>query len=164
MTRYERCGALPGRPQQNRRLHDLSRGLRATARAWWAEPILDLSECPRASLTCQAIVNFRSGAAVALREPGRYGREAEREFMAETGTTDFGAKRRKASLQNLRPAQCSSLLSSRSLLSNLRRTTSAILWRHKNGAKWRSLPSELGPWWMAAQTLIRWARLGGSAC
>jgi transposase len=45
-------------------------------------------------------------------------------------------------------------------LSNLRLTMSAILWRHENGAKWRSLPSELGPWWMAAQTFIRWARLG----
>jgi transposase len=43
---------------------------------------------------------------------------------------------------------------------NLRRTISAILWRHENGAKWRSLPTELGPWWMAAQTFIRWARLG----
>jgi transposase len=44
--------------------------------------------------------------------------------------------------------------------SNLRRTISAILWRHENGAKWRSLPEELGPWWMAAQTFIRWSRLG----
>jgi transposase len=44
--------------------------------------------------------------------------------------------------------------------SNLRRTISAILWRHENGAKWRSLPTDLGPWWMAAQTFIRWARLG----
>ena len=44
--------------------------------------------------------------------------------------------------------------------SNLRRTLSAILWRHENGAKWRSLPADLGPWWMAAQTFIRWARLG----
>jgi transposase len=45
-------------------------------------------------------------------------------------------------------------------LSHLRRTMSAILWRHENGAKWRALPAELGPWWMAAQTFIRWARLG----
>src|ERR671910_3673426 len=45
-------------------------------------------------------------------------------------------------------------------LSNLRRTISAIVWRHENGAKWRSLPSELGPWWMAAQTFLRWAKLG----
>ena len=44
--------------------------------------------------------------------------------------------------------------------SDLRRTMSAILWRHENGAKWRALPAELGPWWMAAQTFIRWARLG----
>jgi transposase len=44
--------------------------------------------------------------------------------------------------------------------SNIRRTVSAILWRHANGAKWRAIPAELGPWWMAAQTFIRWARLG----
>ena len=44
--------------------------------------------------------------------------------------------------------------------SHLRRTVSAILWRHANGAKRRSLPAELGPWWMAAQTFIRWSRLG----
>src|SRR5215208_224075 len=43
---------------------------------------------------------------------------------------------------------------------DLRRTMSTILWRHQNGAKGRSVPSELGPWWMAAQTFIRWARLG----
>lgn len=38
---------------------------------------------------------------------------------------------------------------------NLRRTLSAILWRHENGAKWRAIPEEFGPWWMAAQTFIR---------
>src|SRR3954453_14617870 len=43
---------------------------------------------------------------------------------------------------------------------NLRRTIGAILWRHENGAKWRAVPSEPGPWWMAAQTFIRWSRLG----
>jgi transposase len=37
---------------------------------------------------------------------------------------------------------------------------SAIFWRHQNGAKWRSLPEAFGPWWMAAQTFIRWSRLG----
>jgi transposase len=42
---------------------------------------------------------------------------------------------------------------------NLRRTIEAIVWRHQNGAKWRSIPTELGPWWKAAQTFIRWARL-----
>jgi transposase len=43
---------------------------------------------------------------------------------------------------------------------DLRRTIEAILWRHQSGAKWRSIPAELGPWWMAAQTFIRWAKLG----
>lgn len=45
-------------------------------------------------------------------------------------------------------------------LSHPRRTISAILGRHANEAKRRSLPSELGSWWMAAQTFIRWSRLG----
>src|SRR5829696_7567564 len=36
----------------------------------------------------------------------------------------------------------------------------AIIWRHDNGAKWRQIPAELGPWWMAAQTFSRWSRLG----
>ena len=44
--------------------------------------------------------------------------------------------------------------------SNLRRTVEAIIWRCANGAKWRAIPAELGPWWMAAQLFIRWARLG----
>ena len=39
---------------------------------------------------------------------------------------------------------------------DLRRTMRAIVWRHANGAKWRSV--ELGPWWRAAQ--IRWSKLG----
>ncbi|MHC0614028.1 transposase [Komagataeibacter oboediens] len=29
---------------------------------------------------------------------------------------------------------------------NLRRTISAIFWRHQNGAKWRAIPDEFGPW------------------
>ena len=37
---------------------------------------------------------------------------------------------------------------------------SAIVWRHQNGAKWRSIPAELGPWWLAAQLFIRWAKVG----
>ena len=44
--------------------------------------------------------------------------------------------------------------------SNLRRTVEAIIWRCRNGGEWRAVPAELGPWWMAAQTFIRWARLG----
>jgi transposase len=43
---------------------------------------------------------------------------------------------------------------------DLRRTISAIFWRHRNGAPWRSIPAELGPWWRAAQLFIRWAQQG----
>jgi transposase len=42
----------------------------------------------------------------------------------------------------------------------LRRTLDAIVWRHRNGATWRAIPTSLGPWWMAAQLFIRWSRLG----
>src|SRR3954453_17443776 len=43
---------------------------------------------------------------------------------------------------------------------DLRRTISAIVWRHQNGAKWRAIPAELGTWSRAAQMFIRWAPLG----
>ncbi len=43
---------------------------------------------------------------------------------------------------------------------DLRRTITAILWRHQNGAKWRAIPAELGPWWRAAQVFMRWAHAG----
>src|SRR4051794_28006478 len=43
---------------------------------------------------------------------------------------------------------------------DLRRTLGAIVWRHQNGAKWRAVPAELGPWSRAAQTFLRWAHLG----
>ena len=43
---------------------------------------------------------------------------------------------------------------------DLRRTISAILWRHQNGAKWRSVPAGLGPLSRATQTFIGWAHLG----
>src|SRR3954451_24665224 len=43
---------------------------------------------------------------------------------------------------------------------DLRRTIAAIVWRHQNGAKWRAIPAEFGPWSRAAQTFIRWAHLG----
>src|SRR5215203_3961936 len=48
----------------------------------------------------------------------------------------------------------------KTLPQDLRRTISAILWRHQNGAKWRAIPADLGPWSRAAQMFIRWARLG----
>ncbi len=43
---------------------------------------------------------------------------------------------------------------------DLRRTIGAIVWRHANGARWRAVPAEHGPWWRAAQLFIRWAKLG----
>jgi transposase len=43
---------------------------------------------------------------------------------------------------------------------DLRCTISAIFWRHQNGAKWRRIPAELGPWWLAAQLFIRWSKQG----
>ena len=38
---------------------------------------------------------------------------------------------------------------------DLQRTLSAILWRHQNGAKWRAIPDEFGPWWRAAQIFLQ---------
>ena len=43
---------------------------------------------------------------------------------------------------------------------DLRRTLEAIVWRQQNRAKWRSVLTQLGPWWTAAQTFIRWSKLG----
>ena len=43
---------------------------------------------------------------------------------------------------------------------DLRQTIGAIVWRHRNGARWRAIPAEHGPWWRAAQLFIRWAKLG----
>src|SRR5215213_3589996 len=45
----------------------------------------------------------------------------------------------------------------------LRRTVSAIVWRHQYEAKWRSIPAELGPWWLAAQLFIRCCRAAPAA-
>src|SRR3954463_1593612 len=39
---------------------------------------------------------------------------------------------------------------------NLRRTIEAIIWRHENGAKWRSIPPHLGACCRAGQAFIRW--------
>src|SRR4051812_27767169 len=43
---------------------------------------------------------------------------------------------------------------------DLRKTIEAIVWHHENGARWRAVPAEYGPWWRAAQLLIRRAKLG----
>lgn len=47
---------------------------------------------------------------------------------------------------------------------DLRRTIEAIIWRCQNGAKWRSLPAEFGPWWMPACTVTWIAADGASGC
>lgn len=43
---------------------------------------------------------------------------------------------------------------------NERQTVEAVLWRAQNGAKWRSIPTELGPWHRAANLHARWSKLG----
>ena len=35
-----------------------------------------------------------------------------------------------------------------------------VVWRLRNGAKWRSVPERFGPWWRAAQLHVRWSRTG----
>lgn len=41
-----------------------------------------------------------------------------------------------------------------------RRTIEAIIWRLDNGAKWRSIPAELGDWHHACLPFRRWAVRG----
>jgi transposase len=41
-----------------------------------------------------------------------------------------------------------------------RQTIEGILWRFANGAKWRSVPAEFGPWHRVAQRFRRWAVAG----
>ena len=45
-------------------------------------------------------------------------------------------------------------------LADERRTVEAVVWRLRNGAKWRAVPSELGPWHRAAQLHIRYSAAG----
>ena len=45
-------------------------------------------------------------------------------------------------------------------IADLRQRIEGILWRHDNGAKWRAMPAEYGPWWKPAQTFIDWTRFG----
>src|SRR3954468_20783289 len=35
-----------------------------------------------------------------------------------------------------------------------------MVWRLRNGARWRSVPAEYGPWWRPAQLHIRWSKAG----
>ncbi len=41
-----------------------------------------------------------------------------------------------------------------------RQTIEAVVWRLRNGAKWRAVPPELGPWHRAANLHARWSALG----
>jgi transposase len=41
-----------------------------------------------------------------------------------------------------------------------RQTVEAVLWRLRNGAKWRAIPPEMGPWHRAANLHRRWSVLG----
>jgi transposase len=45
-------------------------------------------------------------------------------------------------------------------LDDERGTVEGIIWRQRNGAKWRAVPREFGPWWRAAQLHIRWSHTG----
>src|SRR3954447_16675572 len=45
-------------------------------------------------------------------------------------------------------------------LGDERQAVEAVIWRQRNGAKWPAVPSELGPWWRAAQLHMRWSRAG----
>ncbi len=42
-----------------------------------------------------------------------------------------------------------------------RRTIEAIVWRRDNGAKWRSVPAELGPWHRAYLRFRCWTLSSG---
>ena len=46
------------------------------------------------------------------------------------------------------------------LLRDERTVAEGVVWRMRNGARWRSLPSRFGPWWRAAQLHIRWSKAG----
>jgi transposase len=45
-------------------------------------------------------------------------------------------------------------------LGDERRTVEGVVWRLRNGARWRSVPAEYGPWWRPAQLHIRWSKAG----
>jgi transposase len=45
-------------------------------------------------------------------------------------------------------------------LEDERRTVEGVVWRLRNGARWRSVPAEYGPWWRPAQLHIRWSKAG----
>ncbi|ANQ41969.1 transposase [Gluconobacter oxydans] len=46
---------------------------------------------------------------------------------------------------------------------DLRRTISAIFWRHQNGSKWRSVPSDLGMVFLDGTNIRAHHKAGGAA-
>src|SRR5919202_3538224 len=45
-------------------------------------------------------------------------------------------------------------------LADERRTIEGVVWRSRNGARWRAVPAEYGPWWRPARLHIRWSKAG----
>src|SRR3954447_7163159 len=45
-------------------------------------------------------------------------------------------------------------------LQDERRTVEGVIWRLRNGARWRAVPAEFGPWWRPAQLHVRWSKAG----
>jgi transposase len=45
-------------------------------------------------------------------------------------------------------------------LADERRTIEAVVWRLRNGARWRAVPAEFGPWHRPAQLHIRYSAAG----
>lgn len=41
-----------------------------------------------------------------------------------------------------------------------RLTVEGVVWRLRNGARWRAMPAEYGPWWRVAQLHYRWSKMG----
>ena len=71
--------------------------------------------------------------------------------MSELGDDEWAAL--KAALDEARSGTGRPLRDERTVVE-------AIVWRMRNGAKWRSLPERFGPWWRAAQLHIRWSHAG----
>ena len=45
-------------------------------------------------------------------------------------------------------------------ITDMRRTVEGVVWRLRNGARWRAVPDTFGPWARVAHLHIRWSALG----
>src|SRR5260370_10026590 len=70
------------------------------------------------------------------------------DFLTDAQWAKFEAAIAAANIRGARPR------------SEDRRTIEAIIWRLDNGAKWRSIPAELGDWHHAYLRFRRWAVRG----